>query len=296
MKARYCERWPPGGRDGPARPDRGAVRGREGGRREADRVGAGDGGRHAGASPTARFHGGDPIDATGSRVRDPRPCTFAPGSRAGWSVLGDPGTFSVGAPLPWIGDVSDPRCTDFGGQDEGWTGRFRYAPYDNLIDAQQQTRAFAEINGPLSGRINYHVEGLGRRGVPELVHDAVVRPGPYAPHHHHGGGGRPSGPPGVSAAATLATRRPIRPGRAWPTPWYFHGRPFGNSVSGAALSSGGARSPAPVNLGAAPATLDAAVAAGARPRDTHAMGVTHYCRRATLRDGRPDGAPATWSP
>ena len=86
--------------------------------------------------------------------------SFPAGSRAGWSVLGNPGTFSVGAPLPWIGDVSDPRCTDFGGQDEGWTCRFRYAPYDNLIDAQQHTRAFAELNGPLNDRTNYHVEGL----------------------------------------------------------------------------------------------------------------------------------------
>ena len=56
------------------------------------------------------------------------------GSRAGWSVLGNPGTFSPGAPLPWDGDVSDPRCADFGGQHEGWTCRFRYAPYDNLIE------------------------------------------------------------------------------------------------------------------------------------------------------------------
>ena len=86
--------------------------------------------------------------------------THVSGNRAGWSSLGNPGTFAVGAPAPWTADVFDPRCTDFGGQDEGWTCRFRYAPFDNLIDEQQQTRAFAEINGPLNDRTNYHVDGL----------------------------------------------------------------------------------------------------------------------------------------
>ena len=81
-------------------------------------------------------------------------------TRAGWSSIGNPGTFVVGAPRPFDSDVFDPRCTDFGGQDEGWTCRFRYAPYDNLIDEQQQTRAFGELNGPLNARTNYHVEGL----------------------------------------------------------------------------------------------------------------------------------------
>ena len=82
------------------------------------------------------------------------------GNRAGWSSLGNPGTFAIGAPVPWTADVFDPRCAEFGGQDEGWTCRFRYAPYDNLIDEQNQTRIFAELNGPLSDRVNYHVEGL----------------------------------------------------------------------------------------------------------------------------------------
>ena len=98
-------------------------------------------------------------------------------SRAGWSSIGNPGTFAVGAPTPWTADVFDPRCTDFGGQDEGWTCRFRYAPYDNLIDEQQQTRAFGELNGPLNARTNYHIEGLwGRRDDSELVYDAVLPP------------------------------------------------------------------------------------------------------------------------
>ena len=156
--------------------------------------------------------------------------TFPPGSRAGWSVLGNPGTFSAGAPLPWTGDVSDPRCTDFGGQDEGWTCRFRYAPYDNLIEAQQHTRAFAELNGPLNDRVDYHVEGLWA--------DAVI-PNWYT---------TPSYGPVSTSSSTLMEVAADHPGRqafcaayaghpnADPTgacmadtPWYFHGRPFGSS-------------------------------------------------------------------
>ncbi len=155
---------------------------------------------------------------------------FPPGIRAGWSVLGNPGTFSVGAPLPWTGDISDPRCTDFGGQHEGWTCRFRYAPYDNLIEAQHHTRAFAELNGPVNHRVDYHVEGLWA--------DAVI-PNWYT---------TPSYGPVSTSSTTLMEVAADHPGRqafcgayaghpsADPTgacmagaPWYFHGRPFGSS-------------------------------------------------------------------
>ena len=95
--------------------------------------------------------------------------THVGGNRAGWSSLGNPGTFAVGAPVPWTADVFDPRCAEFGGQDEGWTCRFRYAPYDNLIDEQHQNRAFFEANGPVNARTNYHVEALWA--------DAVIRSG-----------------------------------------------------------------------------------------------------------------------
>ncbi len=155
---------------------------------------------------------------------------FVPGSRAGWSLMGNPGVFSVGAPAPWTAEVFDPRCTDFGGQDEGWTCRFRYAPYDNLIEAQQQTRAFAELNGPLNDRTGYHVEALWA--------DAVI-PNWYT---------TPSYGPVPPPSTTIMEVAAGHPGRqafcggyagdakADPTgacltdaPWYFHGRPFGNS-------------------------------------------------------------------
>ena len=159
------------------------------------------------------------------------------GNRAGWSSLGNPGTFSVGEPVPWTADIFDPRCTDFGGQDEGWTCRFRYAPYDNLIDEQQQTRAFGELNGPLNARTNYHIEGLWA--------DATI-PNWYT---------TPSYPPFPLTSTTIMEVAPDHPGRqahcatyagdsrgdpmgacAGRDNWYFNGRPFGNSGPGRRLS------------------------------------------------------------
>ena len=161
---------------------------------------------------------------------------YPPGTRGGWSSLGNPGTFAVGAPEPWVAHVFDPRCTDFGGIDEGWTCRFRYAPYDNLIDEQQQTRAFLEINGPLSEGIEYHLEGLWS--------DAVI-PNWYT---------TPSYPPFPLTSTTIMEVGADHPGRqafcaayagdpkADPngacledSPWYLNGRPFGNSGPGRRL-------------------------------------------------------------
>ncbi len=162
--------------------------------------------------------------------------THVPGNRAGWSSLGNPGTFAVGAPVPWTADVFDPRCTEFGGQDEGWTCRFRYAPYDNLIDEQQQTRAFFEANGPVNARTNYHVEALWA--------DATI-PEWYT---------TPSYPPFPLTSTTIMEVGPGHPGRdafcsgyagdgkadpggacAGSDPWYFNGRPYGNSGPGRRL-------------------------------------------------------------
>ena len=161
---------------------------------------------------------------------------YEPGTRAGWSSLGNPGTFATGAPAPWTADVFDPRCTDFGGLDEGWTCRFRYAPYDNLIDEQQHTRAFFEINGPLNETISYHIEGLWA--------DAAI-PNWYT---------TPSYPPFPLTSTTIMEAAADHPGRqafcgayagdpkADPNgacledaPWYFNGRPFGNSGPGRRL-------------------------------------------------------------
>ncbi len=155
---------------------------------------------------------------------------YPPGSRVGWSSLGNPGTFSVGEPVPWTADVFDPRCSDFGGLDEGWTCRFRYAQYDNVIEEQRHNRFFAELNGPLTDRVDYRIEGLWS--------DAVI-PNWYT---------TPSYPPFPLTSTTTQEVGADHPGRqafcsayagdpkADPAgaclddrPWYFNGRPFANS-------------------------------------------------------------------
>ena len=111
-----------------------------------------------------------------------------------------------------------------------------YAPYDNLIDEQQQTRAFVELNGPVNERTNYHVEGLWA--------NATI-PNWYT---------TPSYPPFPLTSTTVMEVAPGHPGRqafcsdyrddgkadpdgacAGGDPWYFNGRPFGNSGPGRRL-------------------------------------------------------------
>ena len=166
-----------------------------------------------------------------------RQTPFLPGSRSGWSSLGNPGTFAVGRPAAFTSDVFDPRCAELGGQPDPdpsvgvpWTCRFRYSPYDNLIEAQQQTRAFVELNGPINDRTNYHVEGL--------FANATI-PDWYT---------TPSYPPFPVTNTTIQQVAPDHPGRlafcgqyagdaladpsgacAGSDNWYFNGRPFGNS-------------------------------------------------------------------
>ena len=54
----------------------------------------------------------------------------------------------------------DPRCLDFGGYLETYTCRFRYQPWDNLLEQNNHFRAFAEINGEVGDNSSYHIEGL----------------------------------------------------------------------------------------------------------------------------------------
>ena len=82
------------------------------------------------------------------------------GQRLGWSSLGNPGTFAVGAPAPWTAAIHAPRCEQFGGFRESWTCRFRYQQYENLIEDMSHIRAFTEINGALDNGTEYHLEGL----------------------------------------------------------------------------------------------------------------------------------------
>ena len=111
---------------------------------------------------------------------------FIPGAGA-WSWTGNPGAFlmpsltgdeSRGKFISQLagehssdGDLFlDPRCLDFGGHLESITCRFRYQPWDNLLEQSNHFRAFAEINGELGDNSSYHIEGLwAEAGTPAWV-------------------------------------------------------------------------------------------------------------------------------
>lgn len=152
------------------------------------------------------------------------------GQRVGWSSLGNPGTFAIGAPAPWTATIHAPRCEDFGGFRESWTCRFRYQPWDNLIEDMSHTRAFAEINGSLENGTDYHIEGLwAESAIPDWYTT-------------------PSYPPFPLTDTSIMEVLADHPGRQafcedygadaddpyydqcqGAESWYFNGRPFGNS-------------------------------------------------------------------
>ena len=101
---------------------------------------------------------------------------YAAGAGA-WSWTGNPGAFltpsttGMESPGELISILSgahfsdddifmDPRCLEFGGYLETYTCRFRYQPWDNLLEQNNHFRAFAEINGELGDNSSYHIEAL----------------------------------------------------------------------------------------------------------------------------------------
>ena len=158
------------------------------------------------------------------------------GQRLGWSSLGNPGTFAIGAPAPWTAAIHAPRCEEFGGFRESWTCRFRYQQYENLIEDMNHTRAFAEINGALDNGAEYHVEALWAQAkIPEWYTTPSYPPFPLtdtsimevAPEH-----------PGRGAFCDDYGADPNHPyyeACQGDENWYFNGRPFGNSGPGRIL-------------------------------------------------------------
>ncbi len=101
---------------------------------------------------------------------------YVPGAGA-WSWTGNPGAFlmpsltgseSSGELISKLADAHfsdddiflDPNCQGFGGHLESFTCRFRYQPWDNLLEQSNHFRAFAEINGELGDNSSYHIEAL----------------------------------------------------------------------------------------------------------------------------------------
>ena len=158
------------------------------------------------------------------------------GQRLGWSSLGNPGTFAVGAPAPWTAAIHAPRCEQFGGFRESWTCRFRYQQYENLIEDMSHTRAFAEINGALDNGTEYHLEGLvAQAEIPEWYTTPSYPPFPLtdtsimevAPDHP----GREAFCADYGAEEGDLYYNECQGGENW----YFNGRPFGNSGPGRIL-------------------------------------------------------------
>ena len=166
------------------------------------------------------------------------------GQRGGWSGIGNPGVFTLGAPAIWTADIHDRRCEEFGGVELSWTCRFRYQPWDNLIDKKQYIRAFAEINGSMDNGANYHIEGLlSESEIPDwlttpsyppipLFHTTIMEVAPDHPGRrafcedqgNYAGSGNYDAGKVAEACADEETN------------WYFNGRTFGNSGPGRTLA------------------------------------------------------------
>lgn len=165
----------------------------------------------------------------------------------GWSGTGNPGAFLMPS---LTGDEDkdefvqslvdaprfiDPNCEDLGGHAETWTCRFRYQPWDILIEKQRHIRTFAELNGPLGDDAKCHLELMWA--------DA------YMPHYSttpsfppitlfNGNQVVGSGNPGRQAfcASSYEEAGFDSPEACLMNDWYFFGRLVGNEGPGRSLS------------------------------------------------------------
>ena len=201
----------------------------------------------------------------------------------GWSYTGNPGAFYkpslegnedadafVAALVAAHGDTDrrflDPRCEEFGGYvNADVTCRFRYAPWDNLIEQSRHVRAFGEISGNFSDRSRYRLEGLWAQATTPDWRTTPSYP-PISP--YDGTQIVPSGNPGRQAfcGAHAASAGFASEAACLEDDWYFFGRLVGNSGPARFLSrtSGTQRISASVDhafeaFGGRDARLDVAV-------------------------------------
>ncbi len=94
-----------------------------------------------------------------------RPFAENPGP-GGWSSIGNPGTFfpaisdGGGGRTLLGGATPDPNCELLGGTSTGGFCRFQYTFFDNLIEAQESVKLFAEMNYDITDSIRFHGEAL----------------------------------------------------------------------------------------------------------------------------------------
>ena len=176
---------------------------------------------------------------------------FEPGAGA-WSWTGNPGAFLTpsltgsesspelisklsGAHFSDDDIFIDPRCLDFGGYRETFTCRFRYQPWDNLLEHSTHFRAFAEINGELGDNSSFHIEGL----FAEAETPAWVTTPSFPPISPYDGLQIvPSGNPGRQAFCQQYGSSVGFMGNAncLEEDWYFFGRLVGHSGPGRTLT------------------------------------------------------------
>ena len=180
------------------------------------------------------------------------------GGRGGWSSVGNPGLFFTpqlsgtedagdfiaalnSAQNSLWDDVPgneqgflDPRCGAFGGHAEDWTCRFRYMPWDNLIEKTHHIRTFAEVNGSLDSDIDYHVEGLWSQAtIPDWLTTPSFPPFPFL---FNGIQQVASDHPGREAfCAQYGATEEYAAACSGDADWYFRGRPVGNTGPGRTL-------------------------------------------------------------
>ncbi len=90
----------------------------------------------------------------------------APG---GWSSIGNPGTLlpamanpdgTPASPPFAMGLLPDPNCEAVGNTSAGGFCRFQYTFFDNLIEEEENTKVFGEVNYDINDRVSFHAEVL----------------------------------------------------------------------------------------------------------------------------------------
>ena len=175
---------------------------------------------------------------------------YEPGAGA-WSWTGNPGAFLTpytsgmesaedlvatlsGAHFSDDDIFIDPACLDFGGYLESYTCRFRYQPWDNLLEQSNHFRAFAEINGEMGDNSSYHIEGLWA----EATTPAWVTTPSFPPISPYDGlQVVPPANPGRQAFCQQHASRVgfMGSGDCLENDWYFFGRLVGHSGPGRTL-------------------------------------------------------------
>ncbi len=158
----------------------------------------------------------------------------------GWSYYGNPGAFIVPDGLQTDERILageprfvDPGCADMGGYQVGAaTCRFRYAPWDGLIEKLQHTRGFAELNGSF-GETTYHLEALYHDArIPEWQTTPSFPPISFYDGVQQVRADHPGRVAFVAENPTYANAAGTTLDLTGDQPWYFFGRLVGNAGPG----------------------------------------------------------------